>query len=91
LTISGIRNSFLRDSGIDDATIKSMVANEKLTQRATSASGRADEYDSLADRAAELERQMNGVDGKPGAAAYQKWYSRELRRHRKTQGRRDPL
>jgi hypothetical protein len=64
----------LRDSGVDDATVRTMIANEKLAQK-TSGIRQGSEYDSLERRALDLERQMNGVDGKPGAAAYQKWYS----------------
>jgi hypothetical protein len=62
------------DAGLDEATAKALLENEKLQKKAGSFV-QQDEYDSLQAKAAELELSYNGTKDKPGAAAYQKWYA----------------
>ena len=60
--------SMLRESGIDDATVKSLVANEKITAR-TASLKQGDEYATLEARAAALDKEATT------AKSYQKWYT----------------
>lgn len=60
--------SMLRESGLDDATVKTIVANEKVAARATSLR-QGDEYSALETRAAALEKEAKT------AKSYQDWYA----------------
>ena len=65
----------LREAGYDDATIKSLLANESAASKQAKLVQQA-EYDKLMSQAADLEMAMNGTKDKPGARAYQDWYQK---------------
>jgi hypothetical protein len=64
----------IEDAGLDEATAKAILDNEKLVKKADKFV-QQDEYDSLQAKAAELEMSYNGTKDKPGAKAYQDWYA----------------
>lgn len=67
-----------QDAGFDEATSKAIMAaagNEKVSKRAADFVQQK-EYDALQSKAAELEMSYNGTKDKPGAKAYQEWYSK---------------
>lgn len=76
--------AMLRDSGVDDAAVKALVANEKVAARATSLR-QGTEYSTLEQRALELEQKLNGANGKPGAKSYEDWYQKNFAQIQKLQ------
>jgi len=77
MTAKELFESLVQDAGLDEATAKAIMAaaaNEKVNAKAAGLVQRK-EYDSLEARAAALELSMNGTKDKPGAVAYQKWYT----------------
>ncbi len=64
----------IEDAGLDEATAKAILDNEKLAKKAGTLV-QQEEYDALQTKAAELELSYNGTKDRPGAAAYQKWYA----------------
>ncbi len=64
----------IEDAGLDEATAKAILDNEKLAKKAGTLV-QQEEYDALQTKAAELELSYNGTKDRPGAAAYQQWYA----------------
>lgn len=67
-----------QDAGFDEATSKAIMAaagNEKVAKRAGDFVQQK-EYNDLEQRAARLELSYNGTKDKPGAKAYEEWYSK---------------
>jgi hypothetical protein len=61
------------DAGLDEATAKAILENEKMQSKAGKFV-QQEEYSELERKAAELELAYNGTKDKPGSKAYADWY-----------------
>lgn len=64
-------------AGLDEATAKALVENEKVQKRAADLVQKK-EYEDLERKAAALELSYNGTKDKPGALSYQQWYEKNF-------------
>ena len=73
MTAKEMISYLIEEAGLDAATAKALVDNEKVAARAATFK-QASEYEAVERKAAELEASLNGANGKPGSKAYEKWY-----------------
>lgn len=66
----------MQETGLDEATVKAVLANEKVASRASASLVQKKEYDDLQAQAATIELALNGNGKTMGAKAYQEWYQR---------------